>query len=67
MNVGCVPSKALLRCARAVAELRRHDLGIDSNSTAKVDFAKVMERALGKENKVFSPLEKGIGTVNGED
>jgi len=44
LNVGCVPSKALLRCARAVAELRRHDLGIDSNSTAKVDFAKVMER-----------------------
>ena len=23
LNVGCVPSKALLRCARAVAEARR--------------------------------------------
>lgn len=45
LNVGCVPSKALLRCARAVAELRRGDLGL-SDCTAAVDFGKVMERAL---------------------
>jgi len=43
LNVGCVPSKALLRCARAVAELRRGDLGL-SDCTAAVDFGKVMER-----------------------
>lgn len=42
LNVGCVPSKALLRCARAVHELRRLDLGCASE--AKLDFGKVMER-----------------------
>mmetsp|Transcript_854 Transcript_854/g.1651 ORF Transcript_854/g.1651 Transcript_854/m.1651 type:complete len:553 (+) Transcript_854:32-1690(+) len=44
LNVGCVPSKALLRCARAVAEARRADLGILSDSQAQVTFSKVMER-----------------------
>merc|ERR1719375_762125 len=28
LNAGCVPSKALLRCSRAIAELRRCDLGL---------------------------------------
>lgn len=43
LNVGCVPSKSLLRCARAVAELRRSDFGVRC-SDASVDFAEVMER-----------------------
>jgi len=42
LNSGCVPSKALIRCSRAVAEAKRLDLGF-TNSNA-VDFAKVMER-----------------------
>lgn len=44
LNVGCVPSKALLRCARAVAEARRTDLGFLSESQVQAHFAKVMER-----------------------
>lgn len=45
LNVGCVPSKALLRCARAAAELRRGDLGLgDGDGGTAVDFGKVMER-----------------------
>ncbi|CAE7187556.1 merA, partial [Symbiodinium pilosum] len=44
LNVGCVPSKALLRCARAIAEVRRMDLGFTCGSQARIDFAKVMER-----------------------
>jgi pyruvate/2-oxoglutarate dehydrogenase complex dihydrolipoamide dehydrogenase (E3) component len=44
LNVGCVPSKALLRAARAVAEVRRAgDLGVRAQGVA-VDFAAVMER-----------------------
>uniref|UniRef100_A0A7S4WEP3 Mercuric reductase n=1 Tax=Alexandrium monilatum TaxID=311494 RepID=A0A7S4WEP3_9DINO len=43
LNVGCVPSKALLRCARAAAEIRRADLGMEP-SPGDVQFAKVMQR-----------------------
>jgi pyruvate/2-oxoglutarate dehydrogenase complex dihydrolipoamide dehydrogenase (E3) component len=45
LNVGCVPSKALLRCARAAAEVRdagRFGVKIDGKIT--VDFGYVMER-----------------------
>jgi pyruvate/2-oxoglutarate dehydrogenase complex dihydrolipoamide dehydrogenase (E3) component len=43
LNVGCVPSKCLVRSARVVGEMwRGHDLGITTEATA--DFAAVMER-----------------------
>jgi pyruvate/2-oxoglutarate dehydrogenase complex dihydrolipoamide dehydrogenase (E3) component len=49
LNVGCVPSKALIRCARAAAAVRdAAAFGIVPTSsgapTHAVDFAKVMER-----------------------
>ena len=44
LNTGCVPSKALLRCARACAELRRAaEFGL-RNAQGDCDFAAVMER-----------------------
>ncbi len=44
LNVGCVPSKTLLRAARAVAEIRRaRDFGIRT-AEPEIDFATVMER-----------------------
>jgi pyruvate/2-oxoglutarate dehydrogenase complex dihydrolipoamide dehydrogenase (E3) component len=44
LNVGCVPSKTLLRAARAVAEVRRaREFGIRV-SEPEVDFAAVIER-----------------------
>jgi pyruvate/2-oxoglutarate dehydrogenase complex dihydrolipoamide dehydrogenase (E3) component len=44
LTVGCVPSKALLRAARAVAEARRaKEFGIKV-AEPEVDFAAVMER-----------------------
>jgi pyruvate/2-oxoglutarate dehydrogenase complex dihydrolipoamide dehydrogenase (E3) component/uncharacterized membrane protein YdjX (TVP38/TMEM64 family) len=44
LNVGCVPSKALLRAARAVAETRAAgDFGVRTGEIA-VDFPAVMER-----------------------
>lgn len=43
LNVGCVPSKALLRAARVAAAVRdAAEFGVDANSS--VDFDKVMER-----------------------
>ena len=44
LNTGCVPSKALIRSAKFVADVKRaHELGIRSAS-ATFDFAEVMER-----------------------
>src|SRR5207248_6126607 len=45
LNVGCVPSKALLRCARAAAEVRDAGaLGVEVPPGARVNFPAVMER-----------------------
>ncbi|HXW84354.1 MAG TPA: mercuric reductase, partial [Candidatus Binataceae bacterium] len=45
LNFGCVPSKAILRVARAAAEVRRAgELGIEFAPPIGVDFATVMER-----------------------
>jgi pyruvate/2-oxoglutarate dehydrogenase complex dihydrolipoamide dehydrogenase (E3) component len=44
LNVGCVPSKTLLRAARAAAEVRRaKQFGVSAGEPV-IDFAKVMER-----------------------
>src|SRR6185436_9088710 len=45
LNVGCVPSKALIRSSRAAAEIRRAGkLGVCVDGEVRVDFAGVMER-----------------------
>jgi pyruvate/2-oxoglutarate dehydrogenase complex dihydrolipoamide dehydrogenase (E3) component len=45
LNVGCVPSKAILRAARAAAEVRiARELGVNVPTEVPVDFGKVMER-----------------------
>lgn len=45
LNFGCVPSKALIRAARAMAAVRdAAEFGIHVPSGATVDFGKVMER-----------------------
>jgi len=45
VNFGCTPSKALIRCARAVHEARRGaDFGFRLTAPPHVDFATVMER-----------------------
>src|SRR5947209_14408215 len=45
LNYGCVPSKALLRCARAAAEARRAaEFGVRVGGPVEVDFAAVMGR-----------------------
>jgi pyruvate/2-oxoglutarate dehydrogenase complex dihydrolipoamide dehydrogenase (E3) component len=45
LNVGCVPSKALIRAARAWAQVRDADeFGVEVPAGARVDFPRVMER-----------------------
>ena len=45
LNVGCVPSKALVRAARAIASVREAaGFGIKIPNDATVNFAQVMER-----------------------
>src|SRR5947199_8666296 len=45
LHVGCVPSKAVLRSARAVGELRRAgEFGVRVAGPVTVDFPAVMER-----------------------
>jgi len=45
LNVGCVPSKALIRCARALAEVRdAASYGLRVPNGIAVDFPAVMER-----------------------
>jgi pyruvate/2-oxoglutarate dehydrogenase complex dihydrolipoamide dehydrogenase (E3) component len=46
LNFGCVPSKALIRSARAASEVRHaSEYGIDlQDGTAQADFSKVMSR-----------------------
>ena len=45
LNTGCVPSKTILRSAKAVGDIRRAaELGITIEGNVSVDFAAVMER-----------------------
>jgi len=45
LNVGCVPSKALLRCAKAAAAVRdAAQFGVRIDGKVSVDFGYVMER-----------------------
>lgn len=45
LNVGCVPSKCMIRSSRVVAEIRDADrFGIQSPPSIEVDFAAVMAR-----------------------
>ncbi len=45
LNVGCVPSKAIIRAARAAAAVREAgEFGVNVSDGTSVDFGKVMER-----------------------
>jgi pyruvate/2-oxoglutarate dehydrogenase complex dihydrolipoamide dehydrogenase (E3) component/uncharacterized membrane protein YdjX (TVP38/TMEM64 family) len=45
LNVGCVPSKAIIRAARAVVDSRNGaEFGFHSNSQPEINFAAAMER-----------------------
>ena len=57
LNVGCVPSKCLIRSGRAVADIKNSEpLGVIPPSEVQVDFPKVMERMRQVRTKI-SPVD----------
>lgn len=57
LNVGCVPSKALLRCAKAAASVRdAKEYGVNIDGEVRVDFGFVMER-MRKLRAQISPVD----------
>lgn len=64
LNVGCVPSKALLRSARAAREVRRAaDFGVVLSEPPSVDFAAVMARLRRLRAKI-APADAHSATVS---
>lgn len=73
LNFGCVPSKALIRCARAMADVRRAaEFGIAVPGNPGVDFAAVMARMrrlraqLSSHDSAQRFLELGVDVYLGE-
>jgi pyruvate/2-oxoglutarate dehydrogenase complex dihydrolipoamide dehydrogenase (E3) component len=73
LNVGCVPSKALIRPSRLAAEMRNAaDFGLTASETGAADFPKVMERLrriraeISKNDSVQRYTEKGVDVFLGE-
>ena len=71
-NVGCVPSKALIRAARAVADVRAAgQFGVQVPDGIRVDFAAIMERmrrlraGISKHDSVRRFSELGIDVFLG--
>lgn len=73
LNVGCVPSKALIRCAQAAADVREAaQFGVTVGGDVQVDFGAVMERmrrlraSLSHHDSVARFTELGIDVFLGE-
>ena len=71
LNRGCVPSKALIRAARSVADIRKaNELGIEVSSP-RVDFPRVMDRVerviktIAPHDSVERFTELGVDCVSG--
>jgi len=68
LNVGCVPSKALIRCARMIREVRKaqddaEDFGVHIGGDLKVDFPQIMSR-MRRLRAEISPID---GHQRGEE
>lgn len=63
LNVGCVPSKALIRAARSVAEVRRSaEFGVRIPGPITVDFPAIMRRLRSLRTEI-SPADGHAATV----
>eukprot|EP00547_Thalassionema_nitzschioides_P002988 CAMPEP_0194204934 /NCGR_PEP_ID=MMETSP0156-20130528/4329_1 /TAXON_ID=33649 /ORGANISM="Thalassionema nitzschioides, Strain L26-B" /LENGTH=522 /DNA_ID=CAMNT_0038931079 /DNA_START=114 /DNA_END=1682 /DNA_ORIENTATION=+ len=65
LNVGCVPSKALLRAMKAIREVKRSaEFGINlGGSEPTIDFSTIMKR-LREKRSVISPADGHTGTTS---
>lgn len=73
LNVGCVPSKALIRCARAAADVRAAgQFGVRVEGAVEVDFPAVMERmrrlraSMSRHDAAQRFMDMGIDVFLGE-
>lgn len=73
LNFGCVPSKALIRAARAAADVRiAGEYGVEVPSGARVNFPAVMERMrrlrarISKADSVWRCREAGVDVFLGQ-
>ena len=58
LNIGCIPTKALLKSAEVMEETRHlSDYGLRLDGTIAPDFAKIVERSRG----VAGKMNKGVG------
>jgi pyruvate/2-oxoglutarate dehydrogenase complex dihydrolipoamide dehydrogenase (E3) component len=63
LNVGCVPSKCLIRSSRVVAEMQEAEAyGIDPPREIMVNFSKVMER-LRQVRARISPVDSAVAAA----
>ncbi|NET48009.1 MAG: mercuric reductase [Merismopedia sp. SIO2A8] len=61
LNVGCVPSKAVIRSSRAVADIEKGKAyGVHAKGPIEVDFAAVMQR-MRKVRAQISPVDSALG------
>lgn len=57
LNVGCVPSKCLIRSGRVAAQMRDSDrFGVKSPDSVEINFARVMER-MREVRATISPID----------
>lgn len=73
LNVGCVPSKALIRPSRLAAEMRNAaEFGLSASEVTKEDFPNVMERlrriraAISENDSATRYTDKGVDVFIGE-
>ena len=72
LNTGCVPSKALIRSARALADARDSQMFGIARMSATFDFADIMERVQAVVHRVapHDSIERytslGVGVISGE-
>ena len=73
LNTGCVPSKALIRAARAWADVRdAEEYGVEAPPGSKVNFPAVMERmrrlraGISKNDSVWRYRDLGVDVFLGE-
>jgi pyruvate/2-oxoglutarate dehydrogenase complex dihydrolipoamide dehydrogenase (E3) component len=73
LNVGCVPSKSLIRPSRLAAEMRNAaDFGLSPSETSREDFPRVMERLrriraqISKNDAAQRYADKGVDVFIGE-
>jgi dihydrolipoamide dehydrogenase len=72
LNTGCVPSKALIRSAKWLAQLKRHEEFGIKQASAEFDFAEVMQRVqsviktVEPHDSIARYTELGVDVLEGE-